>query len=312
MSLICSSSYLHPFLISLSTCADFFLIFFLTVSHLSIITLSSLLYLYIFLFPSSSLFHLSLFSSWSLPHLFLISVSSFPHDFLITSSSLLHYFLFSSSLLPLLFLIFLSSPSSPHHFLNSSSSLSFPLSLSLSQTKFAPFAFRIPLAFNVRMSSWAWIPSWLVTAPPSTKVPPQTCCARHRCPLYHVRAASRATNPSSSLYNLATRWGSFVCNEGSSISSSSLTSSLHLLLLLVVDLRWQLHSGRLSGGFRWTTDDAAGQLQAKKTIKMSHYKLLTSFGLETAKVVKFSATSSMGNSSQKLTMISFDNETRSS
>lgn len=66
-------------------------------------------------------------------------------------------------------------------------------------------------------------------------------------------------------------------NEGSSISSLSLSSSStpssSVLPSLAVDLRRQLHSGRLSGGFRWTTYDAAGQLQAKKKKKkkeMSH------------------------------------------
>lgn len=104
-------------------------------------------------------------------------------------------------------------------------------------------------------------------------------------------------------------------NEGSSISSLSLSSpSSSVLPSLVVDLRRQLHSGRLSGGFRWTTYDAAGQLQAKKKKKKENesQKLVTSFGLKTAKVVRFSAPAAMGNSAKKLTMISFDNETRSS
>lgn len=50
----------------------------------------------------------------------------------------------------------------------------------------------------------------------------------------------------------------------------------------------------------------------KKKKENESQKLLTSFGLKTAKVVRFSAPAAMGNSAKKLTMISFDNETRSS
>lgn len=70
-------------------------------------------------------------------------------------------------------------------------------------------------------------------------------------------------------------------NEGSSISSLSLSSpSSSVLPSLVVDLRRQLHSGRLSGGFRWTTYDAAGQLQAKRKKENESLKIGNQFWLE--------------------------------